>query len=142
LKDLGRFIHDRRVELHLTLEEVGNYVGVGKSTVRKWEAGIIKKIGNDKIDSLASILQVSPLSLIPVSYSETIPYDDALEKLLSSGDDGLKHLDSFVSDYYAYLQKRDEEEKRLVDLYRGANDQARKDAMRTLEEHQVKVSDK
>lgn len=29
-------IKQRREELGLTLEEVGNIVGVGKSTVRKW----------------------------------------------------------------------------------------------------------
>lgn len=33
----------------LTLEEVGNAVGVGKSTVKKWENGTISNLGMDKI---------------------------------------------------------------------------------------------
>jgi repressor LexA len=51
----------RRLELGLTLEEVGNYVKVGKSTVRKWENGDIESMKADKVALLAKILQVSPL---------------------------------------------------------------------------------
>ena len=34
----------RRLELGMTLEDVGDFVGVGKSTVRKWENGMIDKM--------------------------------------------------------------------------------------------------
>jgi len=34
----------KRKELNLTLEDVGNAVGVGKSTVRKWENGDIENM--------------------------------------------------------------------------------------------------
>ena len=54
----------RRESLKLTLEDVGNYVGVGKSTVRKWENGMINNMGRDKILKYAKILQISPLALI------------------------------------------------------------------------------
>ena len=39
---MGQKIKALREENNLTLEQVGNAVGVGKSTVRKWENGIIK----------------------------------------------------------------------------------------------------
>lgn len=61
---IGEFIKKRRLELGLTLEEVGNYTGVGKSTVRKWEMGFISNMGRDKIASLANILNVSPIVLL------------------------------------------------------------------------------
>ena len=48
-------LKERRKELNLTLEDVGNYVGVGKSTVRKWENGDIANMKRDKIASLAKI---------------------------------------------------------------------------------------
>lgn len=32
-------IEQRRKELKLTLEQIGNFVGVSKSTVKKWESG-------------------------------------------------------------------------------------------------------
>ena len=39
--DMGEKMKMLRLQLGLTLEEVGNRVGVGKSTVRKWENGEI-----------------------------------------------------------------------------------------------------
>lgn len=49
-----------RKELNLTLEQVGNEVGVGKSTVRKWENGDIANMRRDKIAKLASALHTTP----------------------------------------------------------------------------------
>lgn len=53
----------RREELGLTLEQVGEIVGVGKSTVRKWEKGDIKNMRRDKIPLLAKALRV-PIEFI------------------------------------------------------------------------------
>lgn len=60
----GKLIHDRRIQLGLTLEEVGEYCGVGKSTVRKWETGMIQNMRRDKIALLANILHLDPVDLI------------------------------------------------------------------------------
>ena len=68
--DIGKMIYIRRKELGLTLEEVGNYVGVGKSTVMKWESGYIANIKRDKIAKLAEILQINPVSFITGDYNE------------------------------------------------------------------------
>lgn len=57
-------LKSRRKELNLTLEEVGKKVGVGKSTVRKWENGYISNMGRDKIVSLARALQMNPLDIL------------------------------------------------------------------------------
>lgn len=62
--DIGKLINQRRLELNLTLEEVGNAVGVSKSTVKKWEDGYISNMKRDKISQLAKILKLSPVSLI------------------------------------------------------------------------------
>ena len=62
-------IKQRREELGLTLEEVGNIVGVGKSTVRKWETGDIANMRRDKIAKLAVALCTSPAYLL--GYDET-----------------------------------------------------------------------
>ena len=48
----------------LTLEEVGNAVGVGKSTVRKWENGMIANMRRDKIARLAQALHTTPAYLM------------------------------------------------------------------------------
>ena len=57
-------IKQRREELGLTLEEVGNIVGVGKSTVRKWETGDIANMRRDKIAKLAVALHTTPAYLL------------------------------------------------------------------------------
>lgn len=69
--DIGTFIHNRRLELGLTLEEVGNAVGVKKATVTRWEKGIIRNMRRDKIMALAAVLQVSPETFIDTSYLES-----------------------------------------------------------------------
>lgn len=58
--DIGEKMKNRRLELGLSLEAVGNVVGVGKSTVRKWENGLIKNMGRDKIELVAKALSVTP----------------------------------------------------------------------------------
>lgn len=63
--EIAKKICLRRKELGLTLEEVGQAVGVGRSTVRKWENGMIKNMGRDKIAALAKVLQISPVELVP-----------------------------------------------------------------------------
>lgn len=61
---LSEKIKALRLEQGLTLEQVGDKVGVGKSTVRKWENGIIANMKRDKISKLADALGVSPAYLM------------------------------------------------------------------------------
>jgi SOS-response transcriptional repressor LexA len=60
----------KRLEKKLTLEQVGEIVGVGKSTVRKWENGLIENMGRDKIVSLSKALDISPLDILGIDKSE------------------------------------------------------------------------
>ena len=69
-EDMARKIKELRKEKGLTLEQVANIVGVGKSTVRKWETGMIANMKRDKIALLADILHISPVVLITGSYSD------------------------------------------------------------------------
>ncbi len=57
-------IKQRRAELGLTLEEIGNAVGVSKSTVKKWEDGFISNMKRDKIALLSKALKMNPVSFI------------------------------------------------------------------------------
>ena len=58
--DLSKKIRDLRVLHNLTLEQVANQVGVGRSTVRKWETGLIANMRRDKIAKLATALHTTP----------------------------------------------------------------------------------
>ena len=57
-------IKSLRQEKNLTLEQVADIVGVGKSTVRKWETGMIVNMKRDKIASLAKALGTTPAYLM------------------------------------------------------------------------------
>lgn len=63
-KDMAQKIKDLRLSQNLTLEQVANEVGVGKSTVRKWETGMIANMRRDKIASLAKALHTTPVYLM------------------------------------------------------------------------------
>lgn len=62
--NIGQKIKNLREQKGMTLEELGNKVGVGKSTVRKWETGMITNMKRDKITKLAAALDTSPSYLI------------------------------------------------------------------------------
>lgn len=53
-------IKELRAARHMTLEDVAKMVGVGKSTVRKWENGDIANMRRDKIYKLATALGTTP----------------------------------------------------------------------------------
>ena len=77
-------IKKRRLELGMTLEEVGNLVGVGKSTVRKWETGAIGNMKSDKIELLSIALKISPAEFMGWEIDDNddiIPSDDERELL-------------------------------------------------------------
>ena len=85
--EFSRKIKRLRLAKGLTLEEVGRIVGVGKSTVRKWETGMIANMRRDKIDLLAKALGVTPSVLMGWEETDDTADTDVLtltedEKLL------------------------------------------------------------
>jgi len=81
--NMGQMIKDLRKQRGMTLEELGEKVGVGKSTVRKWENGMIANMRRDKIAKIANALEVSPGYLMGWEDEAELPFsftDD--EKLM------------------------------------------------------------
>lgn len=62
--EIGEKIKYLRTKQGLSLEDLGKKVGVGKSTIRKWETGTIANMRQNKVKSLAKALNVSPLYLM------------------------------------------------------------------------------
>ena len=73
LEDMARKIKQLRQEQDLTLEQVAQVVGVGKSTVRKWETGMIANMKRDKIADLAKALHTTPAYLMGWDDEEETP---------------------------------------------------------------------
>ncbi|WP_251868195.1 helix-turn-helix domain-containing protein [Enterococcus malodoratus] len=64
---MNEIIKMKRLEKNMSLEDVGKLVGVGKSTVRKWENGMIENMGRDKIVALSKALDISPIDILGMS---------------------------------------------------------------------------
>lgn len=62
--DMASRIQALRKAQKMTLEDVATIVGVGKSTVRKWETGMIANMRRDKIAKLAQALNTTPAFLM------------------------------------------------------------------------------
>ena len=69
---MAQRIKELRKEKGLTLEQVADIVGVGKSTVRKWETGMIANMKRDKIADLAKALGTTPAYLMGWDEEEKI----------------------------------------------------------------------
>lgn len=93
MSEIGNLIYNRRKQLGLTLEEVGNAVGVSKSTVKKWENGYISNMRSDKIEKLARILQLSPIDLLDIQkgpdYTTATLKKDGIEYKKTEYDSGM-----------------------------------------------------
>ena len=81
-----------RQEKGLTLEDVATVVGVGKSTVRKWETGMIANMKRDKIAALAKALGTTPAYLMGWKEEDTEKMDSPAEPQLSEGEKMLLDL--------------------------------------------------
>lgn len=81
--EMGQKIKVMREEKGMTLEELGNKVGVGKSTVRKWENGMIANMRRDKIAKLAVALNCSPAYLLGYEDNLTKSNADLISDILS-----------------------------------------------------------
>lgn len=103
---IGEKISTRRKELGLTLEDIGNFVGVGKSTVKKWESGYIANMRRDKIAALSKILQMNPAEFInsdiencdiSCNTSKTSSENDIYDKIQECfGEQAVKLIHMFV----------------------------------------------
>lgn len=58
--EIGKRIRDRRIELNMTQEELGQSVGMNKSTVQRYETGQVKKIKLPVLETIARKLNVRP----------------------------------------------------------------------------------
>ncbi|MBQ2785952.1 MAG: helix-turn-helix domain-containing protein [Oscillospiraceae bacterium] len=70
-------IRTLRAKHGLTLEQIAQQVGVGRSTVRKWETGLIANMRRDKIAKLAAALHTTPGYLMGWDNDESISIADS-----------------------------------------------------------------
>ena len=117
-------IKSLRIQQGLTLEEVGDIVGVGKSTVRKWETGDIENMRRDKIAKLAAALHTSPGYLMGWEDAPQKPTlkPKGLSAFLSAQEPQISEAGQRIGRLY---DKADERDKHVVETILEAYDTAK-----------------
>ena len=143
MNDIGKLIKERRLLLGLTLEDVGDKVGVGKSTVRKWEEGTIKSIRSDKLESLADVLQVRPVDLVPAKKKPS--FSKITADMVGQKTVGVKSFENHLEEPLDVIKERprpfvqeivgvteDPELKALLKVWKVSSPNAKKSALEVL----------
>ena len=68
-EEIGNIVKQKRLEMGLTQSELGQKMGVGKSAVARWESGVVKNLKREKLQEIASILQIPPDTLIGLKHA-------------------------------------------------------------------------
>lgn len=100
-ENMAQKIKTLRKKKELTLEQVADIVGVGKSTVRKWETGIIANMKRDKIAALAAALDTTPAFLMGWDEEDKPQNESRINKLYEAtadlSDAEMLALDAFIA---------------------------------------------
>ena len=112
--EMGEKIKMLREQKSMTLEELGNKVGVGKSTVRKWENGMIANMRRDKIAKIANALDCSPAFLMGWDQEE-IDAVAEIQKEANEYSDRLENKFKSFMEEFGELQLTKEEMQEVFD---------------------------
>ena len=111
---MNEIIKMKRLEKNMSLEDVGKLVGVGKSTVRKWENGMIENMGRDKIVALSKALDISPIDILGMSEKD-LP-KSSIESIYNQLDQPRK---TKVYNFAEYQLREQNKKPKLVITIRG-----------------------
>ena len=79
---VGQRIKDARKKQHMTIKELGDKVGLDKSTISRYERGEISTLDIEKIKEFAKVLNVSSAYL--TGWDRPSYYDKELQKWLDA----------------------------------------------------------
>ena len=102
-KKIGQIIHNRRVQLGLSMEDIAKAMGTTKATVSRWESGVIKTLKTSHVYLLSQILYL-PIDAfmgedVPIEDGQLISLKASIKKKIDAiGDrEKLKQIDDFTS---------------------------------------------
>lgn len=70
MSNIGNIIKDKRLSQNLSLDELGELINVGKSTISKWENGTIIDLKLSNIISLCRVFDMTPNELLKINQSD------------------------------------------------------------------------
>ena len=121
-QEIGQRIRARRKELHLTLQEVADAVGIRNSTVLRYEQGTIKRLKQPVIESIADALHTTPEYLMGRTEECTEGrrstmkplYIEIEQEMLSAAIEAMRDLKAYYEADAAALARLDSPEGRAL----------------------------
>lgn len=97
--NMGERIRQLRIANGLTQEELGKYIGVQKSAIRKYEKGEVKNMKRTSIQTLSNLFKVSPSYLMCLE-EENISNKESTTTNIPLLSDYTDHLEMSIKKYF------------------------------------------
>lgn len=98
--NMGERIRQLRIANGLTQEELGKYIGVQKSAIRKYEKGEVKNMKRTSIQTLSNLFKVSPSYLMCLEEEENILNKKSTTTTIPLLSDYTDHLEISIKKYF------------------------------------------
>lgn len=98
--NMGERIRQLRIANGLTQEELGKYIGVQKSAIRKYEKGEVKNMKRTSIQILSNLFKVSPSYLMCLEEEENISNKESTTTNIPLLSDYTDHLEMSIKKYF------------------------------------------
>ena len=98
--NMGERIRQLRIANGLTQEELGKYIGVQKSAIRKYEKGEVKNMKRASIQTLSNLFKVSPSYLMCLEEEENISNKESTTTNIPLLSDYTDHLEMSIKKYF------------------------------------------
>ncbi|MDQ0151183.1 helix-turn-helix domain-containing protein [Eubacterium multiforme] len=101
MKNIMNRIQSRRLELQLSYQDLASKTNMSKSTLQRYETGLIKNMPVDKLGIIAKALDVSPLWLLGLNENNnelSKEEENHIEDLRKLNDIGKKKVITYTKD--------------------------------------------
>lgn len=107
--NMGNRIKQRRLELKMSADSLAQMIGKDRSTVYRYEAGSIDKVGSDILVTLASALKTTPSYLMGLEQAE----EHTLATFLASDGMQIRHMAAWYREL-GNVEFTDEENAEII----------------------------
>lgn len=113
MSTMGKRIRQRRTEKGMTLEELGDLLGVRPAAVNKWENGTVENIKRSTIEDMAEIFNCSPVWLMGLD-DRTVDVENLKSNVQDLDINELKRYKAYI-EYMIKLREIDNEANKNTD---------------------------
>ena len=112
---IGERIKYLREQYNMTLDSVAKYIGVGRSTVFRYETGEVTNIPSDKIEAIARLFSVSPAYLM--GWTDDASEDHIFAPAISPNSEDFRRIIMFMTpqDYKIMMDIYSRTLKRMIE---------------------------